>query len=769
MDAGIDSARANRRARVRIRLDGIVQGVGFRPFVYSLASRMALSGFVRNDSRGVVIEVEGAQHQLYEFSDKLQSEAPPLAAIELIESRAIPLAGEGRFEINESDGAGDRDVLIAPDIATCDDCVREIFTRSDRRFRYPFNNCTNCGPRFTIVTGVPYDRPFTTMARFAMCLECAREYSDPLNRRFHAQPVSCPRCGPVLRLIDCGGNSVAGDPIRAAADRLRSGQIIAVKGLGGFHLAADATDESTVAELRGRKYREHKPFAVMVRDIAAARELAEIDNAEEQSIMGARRPIVLLHRVADTNLAASVAPANRDIGLMLPYTPIHHLLCAELARPLVLTSGNVSDEPIAYLDADAAERLGAIADCFLIHDRPIHIRTDDSVIRLVRGQEYPIRRSRGYAPQPLLIPHSARRPVLACGAELKSTFCLVKGNRAFVSHHIGDLENYETLRAYVDGIDHFRNLFGIEPQVVAHDLHPEYLSTKYAMELEGVQLMGIQHHHAHVASCLADNQEQGPAIGVALDGLGYGIDSTFWGGEFLVADLKCFKRLAHFENVLMPGGAAAIKQPWRMAAAYLDLLFGDSIPEWLEVFQRNSMRWRKVVQLARARINSPATSSVGRLFDAVAAILGIRDSIDYEGQAAVELEQHAIASESSSYEIDIDPDEALLPRGTDLIRAVVEDLRDNVSIGIIAARFHNTLAQMIADTCRIVRSRTGHNTVALSGGVFQNMLLLNRTVRTLKEQGFRTLTHHNVPTNDGGVSLGQAAIAVALDSSALRR
>jgi hydrogenase maturation protein HypF len=513
-------ARANRRARVRIRVDGIVQGVGFRPFVHSLAGRIMLSGFVRNDSRGVVIEVEGARDRLYEFIGKLQSEAPPLAAIERIESLAIPLAGDGQFEINESDGAGDRDVLIAPDLATCDDCVREIFTPSDRRFRYPFNNCTNCGPRFTIVTGVPYDRPLTTMARFAMCLECVREYSDPLNRRFHAQPVSCPRCGPVLRLIDRGGNSVAGDPLRAAAERLRSGEIVAVKGLGGFHLAADATNESAVAALRGRKYREHKPFAVMVRDIAAARKLAEIDSFGEQSIVGARRPIVLLHRVANTNLAPSVAPANRDIGLMLPYTPIHHLLSAEVARPLVLTSGNVSDEPIAYLDADAAERLGAIADCFLIHDRPIHIRTDDSVIRLVRGREYLIRRSRGYAPQPLVMPLSARRPILACGAELKSTFCLVKGNRAFVSHHIGDLENYETWRAYVDGIDHFRSLFGIEPQVVAHDLHPEYLSTKYAMEREGVQLIGIQHHHAHVASCLADNQEQGPAIGVALDGLG---------------------------------------------------------------------------------------------------------------------------------------------------------------------------------------------------------------------------------------------------------
>jgi hydrogenase maturation protein HypF len=677
MGAETDSARANQRARVRIRVDGIVQGVGFRPFVHSLASRIALSGFIRNDSRGVVIEVEGAHDRLGAFVDRLQSEAPALAAIEHI----------------ESDSAGDREALIAPDMASCDDCVREIFTPGDRRFRYPFNNCTNCGPRFTIVTGVPYDRPLTTMARFAMCPECASEYSDPSNRRFHAQPVSCPRCGPVLRLTDSAGNSVAGDPIRAATERLRAGEILAVKGLGGFHLAADATDEGAVARLRARKHREYKPFAVMVRDIAAARELADVDSSEEESITSARRPIVLLRSLAGSNLALSVAPAKRDIGLMLPYTPLHHLLCAQLGRPLVLTSGNLADEPIAYLDADAFERLQAVADCFLIHDRPIHVRTDDSVIRVIRGREYPIRRSRGYAPQPLTLPLEARRPVLACGAELKNTFCMVKGDRAFVSHHIGDLENYETLQAYVDGIAHFRRLFGIEPKAVAHDLHPEYLSTKYATELDGVELVGVQHHHAHIASCLADNQERGPAIGVALDGLGYGTGSTFWSGEFLVADLSRYQRVGHFESVPMPGGTAAIKQPWRMAAAYIDLLFGDAVPTGLEVFRRNSACWRNVVQLARAHLNSPLTSSVGRLFDAVAAILGIRDSVDYEGQAAIELEQHAIASEASFYRIDIDQNEVLRPRGTDLVRAVVEDLRGNVPSAIVAARFHNTLAK----------------------------------------------------------------------------
>ncbi|MDB5107636.1 MAG: (NiFe) hydrogenase maturation protein HypF, partial [Candidatus Binatus sp.] len=519
MDMGIEGARSELHARMRIRVDGIVQGVGFRPFVYALASRMLLSGFVRNDSRGVLIEVEGTRRRLNEFIAELQSQAPPLALIEQIESATIPITGNGLFEIVESESAGEREALIAPDIATCEDCVREIFTPGDRRYRYPFNNCTNCGPRFTIVTGVPYDRPLTTMARFAMCPECAREHCDPSDRRFHAQPNSCPRCGPTLRIVDRAGKAIDGDPIRSAIERLRSGEIIAVKGIGGFHLAADAGNESAVARLRARKYREGKPFAIMAASLAAAREVAQVDETEEQLLSGARRPIVILRRIAGTKLASSVAPVNRYIGVMLPYTPIHHLLCAELARPMVLTSGNISDEPIAYLDDDAGERLSAIADCFLIHDRPIHVRTDDSVIRVVGRREFPIRRSRGYAPQPLAMPLSARRPILACGAELKNTFCLVKGNRAFISHHIGDLENYETLRAYREGIEHFRRLFGIEPQVVAHDLHPEYLSTKYALEfdsVEDVELIGVQHHHAHIASCLADNQEQGPAIGVAL-------------------------------------------------------------------------------------------------------------------------------------------------------------------------------------------------------------------------------------------------------------
>jgi hydrogenase maturation protein HypF len=751
------------RRRLRIQVSGIVQGVGFRPFVHSLATRLGLGGMVWNDSRGVVIEIEGAPDQFDEFLRELQSETPPLAVIEQVSSETVAATGQRDFRIVQSATAEARSTLVSPDIATCDECVREIFDPANRRYRYPFNNCTNCGPRFTIVRDVPYDRPFTTMADFAMCNDCAREYRDTDNRRFHAQPISCPQCGPTLILADRLRARPGGDPIDRTAELLRSGQVIAIKGIGGYHLAVDATNENAVAKLRARKYREVKPFAVMVSDLGSARRLAQIDAAEERLLLSARRPIVLVRRKVDINLANSVAPGSPDVGLILPYTPLHHLLCEKIAAPIVLTSGNVSDEPIAYRDQEAFERLGYIADFFLTHDRSIQTRADDSVMRAFRGREYPVRRSRGYAPQPLSIPHAIRRPILACGAELKNTFCLVKGHHAFLSHYIGNLENYETLRAFNEGVEHYRRLFAIDPAVVAYDLHPEYLSTKYALELEGVDLVGVQHHHAHIAACLADNGEQGPAIGVAFDGLGYGIDSTLWGGEFLVADLQNFERVGHFENIAMPGGAIAIKQPWRMAAAYLDAIFGDSIPGDLEVVRRNARHWKPVVQLARAKINAPLTSSVGRLFDAVAAIIGIRDTISYEGQAAIELERHAIENDYSDYEIGMGEGKGLRLRGADLIRAVIEDLRAGIASAIIAARFHNTLAKMIVEGCCSIRSRRGIDVVALSGGVFQNMLLLDRSVNRLEQNGFRVLIHSRVPTNDGGISFGQVAVAAARD------
>jgi hydrogenase maturation protein HypF len=751
------------RVRRRIRAEGVVQGVGFRPFVHALAVRLGLDGLVGNDAAGVFIEVEGEDGSVDRFLERLVREAPPLAVIEWVEAEPVEPTGTRGFRIVESATGGTRQTLISPDTATCEDCLRELLDPGDRRNRYPFLNCTNCGPRFTIIRDVPYDRPATTMAGFPMCAECAREYEDPADRRFHAQPTCCPACGPTLRLVDASGEGVAGDPVGATARLLREHRVIAVKGLGGYHLAALADDEDAVAALRARKHREEKPFALMVPDLGWARRLCEIDDTEERILTSPRRPIVVLRRLPTAPVAVSVAPGNRSLGLMLPYTPLHHLLMDEVGEPIVLTSGNVADEPIAYLDAEAVERLGGIADHLLTHDRPIHIRTDDSVTRAFRQREMILRRSRGYAPQPVALPWAFPRHVLAVGAELKNTFCLAKDRHAFVSHHIGDLENYETLRSFTEGIEHFRGLFDVRPQAVAHDLHPEYLSTKHAVELEGMDLVGVQHHHAHVASCLADHGEEGPVIGVAFDGLGYGTDGTIWGGEFLVADLRGFERAGHLDTVPMPGGVAAIREPWRMAAAYLDVAFGDEVPAGLEVLRRHEDRWADVLDVARAGVNSPSTSSAGRLFDAVASLLGVRDAISYEGQAAVELEQRADPREGGAYVAGIIEGEPFRIRGADLVRSAAEELITGENPPAIAARFHHGLAAAIVEGCERISDGTGLSTVALSGGVFQNLLLLERTVRGLEERGLTALVHERVPPNDGGISLGQAAVAGARD------
>lgn len=765
------SLRDQARAAMRIRVDGIVQGVGFRPFVFGLAQSLSLAGSIVNDLRGVAIEVEGIVSHIAEFRARVVSDAPPLASIQNVISESIPIANRSVFEILASHADGERDVLVSPDIATCADCLREIFDPMDRRYRYPFTNCTNCGPRFTVVRGVPYDRSLTTMAEFPMCADCAREYHDPSNRRFHAEPLCCPACGPSVRLLDRNGVAQAGDPIRKAAELLRSGKVVAVKGLGGYHLAALASNENAVKLLRSRKHREDKPFAVMAPNLESARALATIDDLEERALTSPRRPVVLLNRRPDSDLAHSVAPSNRFIGIMLPYTPLHHLLCESVKAPIVFTSGNVSDEPIAYTDDDAAKRLSPIADYFLIHNRQIHIRTDDSVVRVSRGREVPQRRSRGYAPQPVELPLKARRPILACGAELKNTFCVAKRQHAFVSHHIGDLENFETLRSFREGIDHFRRLFDVNPAIVAFDLHPEYLSTKYALDLKGVEFVGVQHHHAHIAACLADNGEQGPSIGVAFDGLGFGLDGTIWGGEFLIADLAKFERVGHLEAVPMPGGTAAIKQPWRMAASYLRKAYSESenVPAHLEVAERNAHQWPQISALMKSRLNSPLTSSAGRLFDAVAAILSVRDAINYEGQAAIELEQLAAVGEDDAYEVAVPAAIPFELHGAALVRAVVDDLRAGSSVDVVAARFHNSIALMIVNACDTIRTARGLAQVALSGGVFQNQLLLDRTVRLLEQAGFRVLTHRQVPTNDAGISFGQVAVAAALDRAAAAR
>jgi hydrogenase maturation protein HypF len=763
-----------RTVRTALRVEGVVQGVGFRPYVYSLATGLGLTGLVGNDTDGVFAEVEGPQAAVDEFLHRLERDAPPLARIEKVTIRAIsPARSEEFFVIAASETSGPRRTLVSADSATCADCLRELSDPADRRHAYPFINCTNCGPRFTIVRDVPYDRPLTTMAPFAMCDRCQAEYHDPADRRFHAQPVCCPACGPRLTLDGTGlagpgltgtgltGTGLAGtgeSPIEKAAELLAQGRLLAIKGLGGYHLAADAADETAVAALRARKHREDKPFAVMAADLAAASELAEIDDAAAALLTSPARPIVLLPRNRNATIARATAPGNRQLGLMLPYTPLHHLLLAATTRPIVLTSGNVSDEPIVYRDDEARESLKNIADAFLAHDRAIHVRTDDSVARTFRGRPALIRRSRGYVPEPLTVTTAFPRPVLACGAELKNTFCLAQGRHAFVSHHVGDLENAETLRSFTAGIAHFRRLFGIEPQVIAHDLHPEYLSTKYALDLadaEDLDLAGVQHHHAHIASCLADNGESGPVIGVAFDGTGYGPDGTIWGGEFLLADLAGYERGGHLAPVPLPGGAAAVRQPWRMAAAYL----GDRAGE---VARRHQNQWAAVTAMAAKGVNSPLTSSAGRLFDAAAALLGVRDAINYEGQAAIELEQLADPVESAAYGAAIDTGSGpFQARGSDLLHALIEDRTGGVPASLIAARFHHGVAALIEAGCLLLRESHGLGTVALSGGVFQNTFLLHATVTRLEARGFRVLLHARVPCNDGGISLGQAVIAAS--------
>jgi hydrogenase maturation protein HypF len=783
------------RIRTAVRVEGIVQGVGFRPFVYSLATGLGLGGLVGNDADGVFAEIEGTPEAVGEFLTALRRDAPPLASIERIATQPMPPAGESEFVIAPSLAGGERRTLVSADTATCDDCLAELDDPADRRFGYPFINCVNCGPRFTIVTGVPYDRPLTTMAAFAMCEDCAAEYHDPANRRFHAQPTCCPACGPRLRLSGPAVGDEGLRPIPAAARLLKRGLVLAVKGLGGYHLAADATSQQAASALRARKLREDKPFAIMVADLEAARRLCEVDEAAQALLTSRRRPIVLLPRrpdpagpagqAAGSAVADAVAPANRHLGIMLPYTPLHHLLLREVAGPIVLTSGNVSDEPIAYADDDAAARLAGIADAFLSHDRAIHMRTDDSVVRpwrgvpggrppgiAPRGRASVLRRARGYAPEPLPVRTRFPRPVLACGAELKNTFCLAKENYAFISQHIGDLENAETLRSFNEGIEHFERLFDVRPEVVAYDLHPDYLSTRYAQDLGDrypeLDLVGVQHHHAHVASCLADNEATGPVIGVAFDGTGYGTDGTIWGGEFLIAGLASAGRAARLAPVPMPGGAAAIRQPWRMAAAYLDAAYPGGLPArlaGLEVRDRNAGRWDQVTAMARRSINSPATSSAGRLFDAIAALLGVRDEVNYEGQAAIELEQLAGTSESGSYRARLRDDGGLIEiAATDLVAAAADDLTAGVARDVIAARFHNAVCDLITATCLILRERTGQSTIALSGGVFQNLMLLTNVADKLAERGFSVLTHSRVPCNDGGISLGQAVVAAARDS-----
>jgi hydrogenase maturation protein HypF len=766
----VASGHPGGRRRVRARVEGLVQGVGFRPYVYRLAGELGLAGFVRNDPGGVVLEVEGLPAAVERFLARLAPEAPALASIERVLPQDIaPTGAGGPFAIAASSGAGAPTALVSPDVATCDACLTELRDPADRRYRYPFVNCTDCGPRFTIVRGIPYDRPLTTMAGFAMCPACRAEYDDPADRRFHAQPNACPACGPQARLLDGEGRPAplraAPDAVAAAAAALRSGAILAIKGIGGFHLACRADDEGAVARLRARKRREEKPFALMAADLAAARALVDLAPEDEALLSGRERPIVLARRRPEAGVAASVAPDSSDLGVMLPYSPLHHLLAADAGAPLVMTSGNLSDEPIAHEDGDALDRLAAVADLLLVHDRPIQTRTDDSVLRARHGgKPLLMRRSRGYVPASLGLPVPAARPLLACGAELKSAFCLAKGRLAWVSHHIGDLKSYETLRAFREGVAHFERLFLVEPEVVAHDLHPDYLSTAYALAREGVAHLGVQHHHAHLAACLAEHGEEGPAVGAIFDGTGLGLDGAAWGGEILVGGVAGFTRVGHLRPVPLPGGDTAAREPWRMACAWLreameedpplpPALAGAVTPE----------RWAAVAGLARTGLAAPPTTSVGRLFDAVAALCGLRPKVTYEGQAAIALEAAASPADVGEYPLPVvegaGAGGATLLDARPTVLAAARDVARGAGAGAVSARFHAGLASATARACAGAAAAAGLRTVVLSGGVFQNRLLLEATVARLERAGLRPLVPERLPPNDGGVAYGQAAVA----------
>ena len=753
--------------RRAITVSGIVQGVGFRPFVYALASDLHLHGFVKNSAGAVLIEVEGDSRDLDVFLDALTNRPPPLARIDRVHWSKQTPRGDPTFRIEPSDLADSASIFISPDIASCDDCLAELFDPGDRRYRYPFLNCTNCGPRLTIITGSPYDRERTTMAAFAMCNSCRAEYDDPQNRRFHAQPTACPDCGPRLLLLDGSGNTIpASDPVAHSAQALRGGSIAAIKGLGGYHLACLASDKRAVAELRARKVRYEKPFGIMVADLSAAAALCEVTPEEAELLTSRSRPIVLLRRKPDTDIAEEVAPGNPFLGVMLPYTPLHHLLLHEIpGMPLVMTSGNQSDEPIAYDDRDALARLGSIADFFLSHNRAIHIRCDDSVTRIVAGAELPLRRSRGHAPEPIGMPVRCSLPTLATGGQMKATFALARDHNAFLSHHIGDLDYYEAARSHSQAIAHYEQLFDCHAEYLVHDLHPDYLSTLYAQnQAAGRPTLAVQHHHAHMTSCMADNMLDEPVIGVSFDGTGFGTDGTIWGGEFLIGDYRAFRRAAHLRPIRMPGGEAAVREPWRMAVAYLH---DAGLDGSATVALGPAPGLRVVRQMLERRVHAPITTSAGRLFDAVAALAGVRHSVAYEGQAAIELEwlaSQVAADGSYPFEMKkaIDDSSGITPFVLDmscLIDEVWRDARKGVSPGVIGRRFHSTMVELIARVCASLREVSGLDAVVLSGGVFMNALLTTEVLPRLEADGFRVYRHRRVPPNDGGISLGQLAVA----------
>jgi hydrogenase maturation protein HypF len=754
----------NNYAAKRIAVNGIVQGVGFRPFVYNLALQYKLKGEVANTSTGVSIHIEGPTERIRFFERDLAEKSPPLAYVVEISSQPESVKKYADFKIVKSEGRVLMCTLISPDVSICEDCLRELFDRGNRRYLYPFINCTNCGPRYTIIDDIPYDRPRTSMRHFKMCAACQAEYDDPTNRRFHAQPNACAACGPQVSLYNSRRKLInTDDPIQMAAEFIRQGKIVAVKGLGGYHLAADAANSQAVIRLRNRKMREEKPFAVMAEDLQRIRQFARIRPEAQKLLTSIQRPIVLLPKKKPSPIAEEVAPRNRYWGVMLPYTPLHYLLLRHGFTALVMTSANLSEEPIAIDNDDAFARLAGIADYFLIHNREIYLRSDDSIVRHTAGQMRYIRRSRGFVPIPLFLNRTVP-PILACGAELKNTICITKGDQAFLSQHIGDLENLDTLDFFKQTVAHLRRILEIQPEIIACDMHPDYLSSRYAAEQHGIRKVEVQHHHAHIVSCMAENKLEGAVIGLSFDGTGYGSDGTIWGGEVLIAEAEQFERVAHLADVPMPGSSAAIKEPWRMAISYLYDAFGENFREVdLPILGLIEPPKLKVIaEMILKGVNSPQTSSLGRLFDGVAAIAGIRQRVNFEGQAAMELEMLAAGNTRSTYDYQWVSKDPIKILSAPIIRGVVNDVQDGLSIAQISTKFHRTLIVLFAEVCTAVRRNAQLNRVVLSGGCFQNTILLTGLIQELESRNFEVFSHRQVPCNDGGIALGQALVAAAV-------
>ncbi|MGV7223461.1 MAG: carbamoyltransferase HypF [Nitrospinales bacterium] len=745
----------------KLAINGIVQGVGFRPFVYQLANRYGVNGEVANTLDGVSIHVEGTQTPVDYFSMEVGKNNPPRAVISDIKGISASVIGFKDFSITHSKKQGPPATLISPDVSICSECIQELFDPEDCRYQYPFINCTNCGPRYTIIKDVPYDRCNTTMKFFKLCEMCQNEYNSPSERRFHAQPNACPACGPKVLLYDGDGKHLTtNDPIKKAVILLEQGHIIAIKGLGGFHLVADAENHKVVIRLRERKQREEKPFAVMSFDIDRIRNYAHFESEDTILLSSIQRPIVLLKKRNPNSLSKGIAPRNKYFGVMLPYTPLHYLLLKDRFRALVMTSGNMSDEPIAIDNFDAFEQLSSVADYFLVHNRDIYLRTDDSIVKRSAGSTRLIRRSRGYVPTPIILKKSLPQ-VLACGPELKNTICLTKDRKAFLSQHIGDLKNISTYTFFKSTIEHLKRVLGVDPQIVSHDLHPDYLSTRYARDLHNVTKIAVQHHHAHIVSCMAENLIDSPVIGLAFDGTGYGTDGKIWGGEILVTEYDKFERVAHLSYIPMPGGSSAIKEPWRMAVSYLYDAYKDKLWDLnLSLFnQISEQKIKIVIEMISKNLNSPVTSSLGRLFDGVSGILGIRSYCNFEGQAAMELEMLGDENIQATYDYNWTSGEVYRIELKPVICGIVEDIEKGIPCSIISGKFHRTIASMFSRLCIIVRKDRGINEVVLSGGVFQNSFLLTVMTQTLERQGFKVYSHLRIPTNDGGIALGQALVA----------